>query len=792
MKWKNVKLIFNRELRDQLRDRRTLFTVAIMPMVLYPLMGIAMLQVAQFMREYPTKVWVIGSDNLPDSPSLFVNGKINPDFATPEELRLIELRISSNEDAEYQTIIKQLREQTQIPHGQALVDELIQKEMQVRGIDVAVIIPSQITLPKKTTRKTRNLDDDSDESDDSKFAIPSAEVPTESEIAKLESQIENQTETIIPNIYVFQNSANDKSRMGAERFNSVLGKWKITSVKQTLNEHDVPISLVRGVVITNADVANKDGKQAAAWSKILPFIIMIWSLTGAFYPAIDLCAGEKERGTFETLLSSPAARSEIAIGKLLTVITFSMATSILNLVSMGFTGMFVVSRLGAGMGSGLPMGAPPIACVGWLLLALIPISALFSAVALAAAAFARSSKEGQYYLVPLMMISMPLMMVPMLPAAQLDFGTSLIPVSGLMLMLRGLIEGQYAECAKFAGPVCAVTLVCCWLSIRWVVNQFNSETVLFRASERFGVGAWLRSVMEERNELPSIGSALLCGIVILVAKFFIGFVIQAPNSFGGFAKQTVIVLVATIAVPAIMMALVLTRNARKSLRLRGCSLPMASAAILAAIFLNPLMTWLTAFVMHIYPPGGDLVQLEQAVSGILSSAPGMWAIILVFAVAPALIEEIAFRGFILSGLQSLRNKWQAIVLSAILFGIAHGVIQQTMITFVVGMILGVIAVQTRSIIPCMLFHLTHNSLAVLLSSAKSSVIGNSFVLSQVLHTDNGESYQYAIVPGILMSVIGVLLIVWFIRLDANPVVTSDRSRLSQWIARMFPSKTQAS
>ena len=56
------------------------------------------------------------------------------------------------------------------------------------------------------------------------------------------------------------------------------------------------------------------------WSKILPFVVLIWALTGAFYPAIDLCAGEKERGTLETLLSSPAQRSEIVWGKLLSVV----------------------------------------------------------------------------------------------------------------------------------------------------------------------------------------------------------------------------------------------------------------------------------------------------------------------------------------------------------------------------------------------------------------------------------------------------------------------------------------
>ena len=469
---------------------------------------------------------------------------------------------------------------------------------------------------------------------------------------------------------------------------------------------------------------------------------------------------------------------------------FSMVTAILNLLSMGFTGMFVMSRLSGGLVAGgqLPVSAPPMTSIGWLLLALLPISALFSAVALAAAAFARSSKEGQYYLVPLMMISMPLMMIPMLPAAQLDFGSSLIPISGLMLMLRGLIEGQYTQCLKFAAPVGAVTLVCCWIAIRWVVHQFNSETVMFRASERFGVGTWFRHVMRERHELPSLGSAILCGLAILVSKFFIGVVVQTPGSFGEFAQQTVIILVATIAVPSLMMALVLTRNPRKSLRLQSCTLPMACAAVLAAIFLNPLFTWFTALVMKVYPPGGELVQLEQVVSRILDSAPGLWAVLLIFALAPAIVEELAFRGFILSGLQSIGNKWVAILMTSLLFGLAHGVIQQTMITFVVGMILGVIAIQTKSILPCILFHLTHNSMTVLLSSAKSSVVEQSPVLSRLLYSTDGQSYQYAMVGGILMSIVGVMLIVWFIRLESKSPSRSNNSWFANLVSQLATAK----
>jgi sodium transport system permease protein len=176
--------------------------------------------------------------------------------------------------------------------------------------------------------------------------------------------------------------------------------------------------------------------------------------------------------------------------------------------------------------------------------------------------------------------------------------------------------------------------------------------------------------------------------------------------------------------------------------------------------------------MHIYPPNGDILMLQEAVSKIPGSAPGLWAILLAFALAPAIFEEIAFRGFILSGFQSLKGKWQPILLTSLMFGLAHGIIQQTIITFVVGMILGLIAVQTKSILPCILFHLTHNSLAVLLSQANRTVVEQSPVLRQYLYSTDGQNYQYATFPVILMSVVGVMLIVWFLQLDSKP---SNRS-----------------
>jgi sodium transport system permease protein len=443
--------------------------------------------------------------------------------------------------------------------------------------------------------------------------------------------------------------------------------------------------------------------------------------------------------------------------------------------------------LASKVGAMATFGTPPVHSIGWLLLALVPISALFSAVALAAAAFAQSSKEGQYYLVPLLMFSMPLMMVPMLPGSQLDLGTSLIPVSGLMLLLRHLMEGQYSFAAQYGAPVVLTTLLCCWMAIRWVVHQFNSESVLFRASERFGIGKWLGHIMRERHELPSLGNALLCGLLILVIKFFVSIAASPPSGWTAFSQQTAIILVVSVAAPALIMATMLTRNPRKSLRLRPCTVPAACAAVLAAICLNPLLMWFTALVMTIYPPGPELLALQSSVQSILDGAPSWWSILLIFAIAPAIMEELAYRGFILSGFQSLRNKWHAILLTSLLFGVAHSVLQQTVITSVAGIILGIIAVQTRSLIPCILFHATHNGLTVMMGIVPPETIQGSPLLSQILYTNDGATFQYGLVPGILMSIVGLSLIFWFLRFDhavAHSRESRQPSRFDRWLAKM--------
>ena len=384
---------------------------------------------------------------------------------------------------------------------------------------------------------------------------------------------------------------------------------------------------------------------------------------------------------------------------------FSIATAVLNLASMGITGALLVSSLGH-----LPqlaqVGMPPLSSILWLTLAMIPVSALFSALSVALAAFARSSKEGQYYLMPLIVLSMPLVILPMSPSIKLHLGTALIPLTGLMLLLRELLQGNYEFALVHAAPVVAVTLVGCLLAIRWAIDQFNSESVLFRESERFDLGTWLRHLLHDREETPTVPMAVLCGVLLLVIRFFAGLALPMPTSTRDFLNLQVITMVAFVAAPALFMAVMLTSSPRKTLRLSRPSMMTLPLAVLLAVALHPVALALHRVLVWLYPV--DLSAAEGLLS--LLRDANLPQKLLVLALLPALCEELAFRGFILSGLRHNGHAWRAVLISSIFFGLAHSILQQSIAAVAIGMVLGYLALQTGSLWPCVAFHMTHNAL----------------------------------------------------------------------------------
>jgi sodium transport system permease protein len=695
MNWNNVKLILLRELRDQLRDRRTLFMIAVLPLLMYPLLGMSIFQVSQFRQEQPTRISIVGLPELSELPELVKDNHFKGQWLDDEkQSRLFDLELlPRSKDAE------------------ETADEA--KSLVQSGKKEAVVVFPSDFAPQLLKLREQLASHRADSKN-----------PIEKSIS-------------IPAPQIYFNAASEKSQLAESRLARVLDRWTDAIARQNLEDSNLPQDLARPFQFKAQDISQPQERTAAMWSKILPLVVLLWALTGAFYPAVDLCAGEKERGTLETLLCSPAQRSEIVTGKLLTVMVFSLATSVLNLFSLGLTGSMVMSHLSV---SDLAprLGMPPILAQLWLLVALVPVSALFSALCVALAAFARSTKEGQYYLMPLVLVALPLVILPMGPGMELSLGNSLIPLTGLVLLLRTLLEGNYSAALPYIAPVVAVTLLCCLLAIRWAVEQFNRESVLFRESERLDVGLWLKHLRRDRGATPTAAEALFCGVLILVIQFFLGFAMQPPQSFADVMRLVVVTQLVVVVAPSLLLTLLLTRSPKQTLLLRKPAWWTVPAAACLAASLHPAIKSLQVILQQLYPVSSDVKDLEQQLSGALADAPSVWVVVLLVALVPAICEELAFRGFILSGFRHLGHKWWAIVLSSVMFGITHTMLHQSLVTSVAGAVIGFVAVQSGSIFPGMLFHFTHNALAVI----EGQFHDNRFFGGITEPIENGKDFVY--------------------------------------------------
>jgi sodium transport system permease protein len=444
------------------------------------------------------------------------------------------------------------------------------------------------------------------------------------------------------------------------------------------------------------------------------------AVTGAFYPAIDLGAGEKERGTMETLLISPATRKEIVTGKFLTVMLFSISTALLNLASIGYTGKHMLSARGGAMHNpAADVSFPGWQPLFWVVLLAIPLAALFSALSLAFAMFARSTKEGQYYLTPLLMVTMGLMMFSLNPAVELTPFYSVLPVVGPSLLLKALILGSSpgGSLPFFAVAVTLSSVCYSLLALWWAIEQFQREDVLFRDAERFDLRLWFRHLLRKKEAIPSFSEALFCFVMILMLQFasfniMRDELLEAQSDTKALQLQ-MIYLIATVGTPALMMAVMLTSNPLKTLKIRGCHVKWIALSIVLPFVLQPLSIELLTRLHWFFPPLPP--GMDRIMKSMSSHDLPLWLPFLAFAVTPAICEELAFRGFILSGLQRTHRYRLAAVMSSIAFGIVHMIPQQVFNATLLGLVLAALALRSGSLLPGVIFHLIFNGTQVIAS-----------------------------------------------------------------------------
>jgi sodium transport system permease protein len=714
MRWSNVFVIFRREVRDQVRDRRTLFMIFVLPILLYPILGISIVQFSAAFEQKPRTVLVIGAESLPPDPPLLNASRDRFDrslFDSDDEASKLQVKLEKAE-------------------GPWLDEDVREQAIRTRLADAVVTIP-----------------------------------------ADLRSQLEKTQEVQAPIRY---DSTDERSQITYLRVKEVLERWNHSIVLRWLKRDRRPPSYIQPIEVKSVDVATESEVGVSVWSRLFPFLLVMMSLTGAFYPAIDLCAGEKERGTMETLLISPASRAEIVMGKFLTVVLASMMTALLNLVSMGLTGLQLASQVSGMAGTGqrrmaAVIAPPTLSAAFWMLLLLIPLAVFFSAVCLALAVLARSMKEGQYYMTPLYLICLPLIFLTLAPGIELNLFYSLVPVTGVSLLLRSLILGEYDVAWRFFLPVIVPTIVYGGVALRWAIDQFQREDVLFREAERFSLKSWIRHLLRDKEPTPNGGEALFCFALMLTSAWFLTQYLAARGLMSSTASMAA-GQVAFILTPPLAMALLLTSSPRRTLRLYWPRGKYLLLAVGLALTLNPLVNELRPIVEKLFPVSPVI---KAALDQMMVEVPNVATALLLFALIPAVCEEVAFRGFILTGLEYGHKPRSAILLSALLFGFLHVLLslyQQLFNATLLGVVLGLLAVRSRSLLPGIVFHLINNGLAVLLGHWVGSPSGRR--VASLLYRNPGQGlYHWWLVA--LGGLASVALLTYLARSDASKNPRND-------------------
>jgi sodium transport system permease protein len=404
MPLQNIGIVYRKELTEALRDRRTLISTLLVPLLLFPLLSVgfgalAVTLVKKAEEETP-KVMLLGGA---DSPAV-----------------LEALRTSKKIEV--------------VPATSDWKDKIINKE-----IRAAIAIPDGF----------------------------------EASLAQQNHQT----------IEIYKYEGELKSSISADTVERNLKAYRDKVIETRLDANHVPASVLTPFLIKQDNVAPPEKVGGAAFGGIIGYMVILLCLTGGMYPAMDLTAGEKERGTMETILSSPISRLDLVLGKFFLVLTASLVTAALSVLSMGvsFWGMqqlkaFDVSKNPEAAGMQLHIGFTAVLSV---FLMALPLAVLFSAGLITISLFAKSYKEAQSYVSPLMILVIVPAVAAMLPGVELTSKLALIPILNVSLLCKELVTGTYHW--NFIALIFLSTCVYAAAALFLAVKMFQREDVLFRS-----------------------------------------------------------------------------------------------------------------------------------------------------------------------------------------------------------------------------------------------------------------------------------------------------------------------
>lgn len=561
---------------------------------------------------------------------------------------------------------------------------------------------------------------------------------------RVRAVVEVASESPMPRVTIVFDAADERSRRARTLVGDALREWRDTLVVRGLTREGLGPEMLRPVALADSSVALPAEMGGYTLGRFLPMLLVFMTLLGAFYPAIDLAAGEKERGTLEALLTVPVPAGNLVAGKFMAVATVGTLAAALNLASMLLTfrtGLFRFGDLAAG-DIGLSLGTVLV-----IFVAIVPLAVLFGALFLGIAVRSRSFKEAQNSLTPVYLGVLIPSLLPVLPGMELTPALAVIPVAGTTLLIRDALGGG----VEFMEGTMALSATVAWaaLALYLAARSFGSEGVLFGvAGERREEGEEVDPVAPLRpaGPLPRPGQAAFFIAGVAVLFFYGGRIFPSLFGEGGLMMAQVTLLF----VPALVFLALGRFDIPRTMSLRAPSsrqLLAGTLVILGGLPVAWVIAWLQSFVLPL--PEGFLEAMTE-----LLSAEGtgrvLWLLLLV-AVTPAVCEEVVFRGVLLGGTRELGAR-RTIALNALVFGAFHLSFESAfrlLPTIWLGLLLASVVWVTRSIWVGMLMHFLNN--------------GTIVVLSAVPFFRDRMGEPGSPPPWILLPV-GLLLLAWGIRM----------------------------
>ena len=286
---------------------------------------------------------------------------------------------------------------------------------------------------------------------------------------------------------LYSKRGNLRSELNAEKIEDAVETFSESIIEEELKEAGLTLDVLNPITVATQDASSDAERSSGQLAWLIPFFIAVWTLAGGQVTALDATAGEKERGTLESLLVSPIRRVEVVVGKFLSTLTFGLAASVMAILGYVLGGVVLRSvflkQLGDDAGEivaimGGSLQTTPLSIVLLLISALL-LAALIAALLISITTFARTYKEAQSYVAPLSF----LMIIPAIGLQFADFFAKnpliyLTPVLNALILMDDIVKGK----AEF------LPIVLTWLSLAafsallldFAYRSFKREGVIFR------------------------------------------------------------------------------------------------------------------------------------------------------------------------------------------------------------------------------------------------------------------------------------------------------------------------